>query len=226
MRDTTRLERASMAVKGDRAELRLEAGQFTITKRAATKGDASSVSAAVHEVRGATVEKPSRGQRGWFHLSVVGGTVLPPTELAASADPYTFPITGRDVAAAKRVARLVADHVRKRGLPAESAAAALESSSGVSIASRGGAATTPAPAGPAAHAEPPAAPAADAAAAQAPVPPPPATPATSTPGTVPDLHLCELADLHRAGVLTDEEYARARVRVTARAAVDDHQGAP
>lgn len=189
MRDTTRLERVTMAVKGDRAELRLEAGRITITKQSVTTGRPSSVTATADQIRGATVERPSRGQRGWFHLAVVGGSVLPPTELAASADPYTFPITGRDVSAAKRVARLVTDHVRRRGLPAESPAAQLETSSGVTIAS--GPAPTP-------------------------------RVAARDPAAV-DTYLSELDDLHRAGVLTDDEYERARIRVADQAAADDHR---
>ncbi|HSK22786.1 MAG TPA: hypothetical protein VK906_06405, partial [Egicoccus sp.] len=38
--------------------------------------------------------------------------------LAAANDPYTVPVTARNLGAARRFCRLVADHVRDRGLPA------------------------------------------------------------------------------------------------------------
>lgn len=246
MRDTTRLERTAMVVHGDRCELRLGDGRITITKQATAQQRPVSVTVPVDQVRGATVDRPTRGQRGWLHLAVVGGSVPPASELAASTDPYAMPLSGREAATARRLVRLVADHVRRRGLPPElhddrtAPSVVRVPPASRSTSPLGNDRSEPTPPLGNDRSEP--TPAADQRAsggddgqrtvgrADGPEPgaaspahrtgpdgddgPLPAPP-DGTAANATELHLCELVDLHRAGVLTDDEYERARRRVVA-----------
>lgn len=121
MSAATRLERATHAVCADHAELRVERGTVVITKQAVTQDAPVEVRLDASRLRGADLQKPGRGSTGWLHVSAIGGTPRPPSELAAASDPYTVPVTARNLGAARRFARLVGDHVRQRGLPHESA---------------------------------------------------------------------------------------------------------
>lgn len=203
MRDQTALERAKLVVPGDRAELRVEGGRVTIDKQAPTREAPTSVEFGVDRIRGAQLRAPSRGVRGWLHLSVVGGSPAPPGELAAAGDPYTLPVTGRSVGAARRFAKLVDRHVRERGMPREVGPTEGRLSAGVSITD------APAP-------EPTADP-----------PPTAAEPSTEPPTEASDRRVASapsgpaafvaelqaLADLRASGALSDEEYERAKARV-------------
>ena len=204
MRDSTRLERTSQVVRGDRSELRLENGTITVTKEATTQATPTTVTVAIEQVRNVSLERPSRGGRGWLHLGVVDGSPAPPTELAAASDPYTLPLTTRQVPAARRIARMIDDHVRRRGLPhASNDAPARPRSTGVIVSAP-------------TSAEDP----------LEPVPPPPPPP--EAPARAPRREdaatqdrsgdeligrLRELADLHRQGALSDEEFHRAKQQV-------------
>jgi hypothetical protein len=214
MDDATRLERTSLVVPADRCELRLEGARLAITKERPAQDGPTTVDVPVSEVRGATLERPSRGQPGWLHIAVVGGTPAPTNDLGSTLDPYTMPITSRNVAAARRVVRLVTQHVQQRGLPPEQEPDRGRISSSVTV-TEGPAATSPT------------------GAAQAPVPPPtapavragsPATPPAATPSmsdaepTAEDPSslartLRELADLHASGALSDEEFEQAKAKV-------------
>jgi hypothetical protein len=221
--EPTRLERTSLVVPADRCELRLQDGRITIVKERAAQDEPTGVTFAAGEVRGATLERPTRGQPGWLHLAVVGGTPAPTTDLGSALDPYTLPVTSRNVAAAKRVVRLVTQHVQERGLPTEPQPGTGRVSSSVTVTAAPGATsttpTTPAPP------VPPPSPSSPSS------PPSPEAPAIDR-GEVPDAldeptppaedrpevgglarTLRELADLHRTGVLTDEEFQRAKDRV-------------
>jgi hypothetical protein len=214
MDDATRLERTSLVVPADRCELRLEGARLAITKERPAQDGPTTVDVPVSEVRGATLERPSRGQPGWLHIAVVGGTPAPTNDLGSTLDPYTMPITSRNVAAARRVVRLVTQHVQQRGLPPEQEPDRGRISSSVTV-TEGPAATSPT------------------GAAQAPVPPPtapavragsPATPPAATPSmsdaepTAEDPSslartLRALADLHASGALSDEEFEQAKAKV-------------
>ncbi|GGI09329.1 hypothetical protein [Egicoccus halophilus] len=115
----TRLERATHTVSADRAELRVEAGMVCISKQGVTRHEPEEIRLPLDRIRGADLEKPSRGRPGYLHVAAVGGTPRPNSTLAASADPYTVPITARNLGSARRFVRLVAEHVRARGLPSE-----------------------------------------------------------------------------------------------------------
>ena len=183
MADQTALERHEVVVPGERSELRLEAGRVLVHKDATTQSEPTEVAFGVDEVRGATLNPPSRGQMGWLHVSVVGGSPPPPTSLAAMGDPYTLPLTSRGLGAARRLVRMVERHVQVRGMPSEGPV--LGSSSGVVV-------------------NPDVARAPNA----------PSVPPAEDRG--PDdlvARLKELADLHEAGALTDEEFERAKARV-------------
>jgi hypothetical protein len=218
MSDATRLERATHTVGGERAELRLEDGAVTIAKEATTRGRPSSVTVPVDRVRGVDLHRPSRASSGWLHVAVVDGSPAPSTELAAMSDPYTIPITSRHLTAARRLERLVEDHVRRRGLPAEEPSTSVATSSGVVLTD---APTTheapPTPEVPTASEVPTAAETAATPATD--VEPPPYTPPGEEAGEAPAeggalaAELRELADLHEAGALTDEEFRRAKQRV-------------
>ncbi len=187
----TALERQRLVVRGDRAELRLEDGHLTVHKDATTQARPTEVTVAVDQVRGAELEAPPRGGLGWLHLSVVGGSPPPPTRLAAAGDPYTLPVDSRGVGAAKKLVRMVERHVQARGLPPDTAE--VGTSSGVVLEP----ARVPSPEDPDG---------------------PPQADATSAPGIEPakdDLvgHLRDLADLHEAGALTDDEFRRAKERL-------------
>jgi hypothetical protein len=208
---TTRLERTSHVVPGERCELRIDEGYIAITKQTVGQ-EPTAVRVPVAQVRGATLERPSRSQPGWLHLAVIGGSPAPTSDLGAALDPYTLPITTRTVAAAKRVVRLVTQHVQQRGLPPEPASGGGRSSTSVIV-------TSPVGVDPRTVTPPP------------PVPPPGATAADAGPDAAADAGpdaaadagdagpgslvttLRELADLHAAGALTDEEFERAKAQV-------------
>lgn len=118
MSGSTRFERASHAIRTDHAELRLADGEVVITKQVMTEDVPRLVRIPAARIRGAELQKPARGQPGWLHVAAVDGSPRPPTALAAANDPYTVPVTARNLGAARRFCRLVAEHVRDRGLPA------------------------------------------------------------------------------------------------------------
>jgi hypothetical protein len=237
--EATRLERATHSIGGDRAELRLEAGVITIAKGATSQARPTEVTVPVDRVRSVEVRKPSRAASGWLHVAVVDGSPAPVTELAAMSDPYTIPLGGRQVAGARRLERMVADHVQRRGLPAESSGAKpRRPSSGVVLTDAPTTATRTSEArrrtatGDTAHARPVDARATDveptgteptgtepASAEPTHVEPTGTEPASAEPTEVDpagaDLtaKLRELADLHRAGELTDDEFRRAKEAV-------------
>ena len=128
MSSSTRLERSHHVLQADHADLRIEHGVVTITKQVVTRHDPVVTHVELARVRGADLRKPSRGQPGWLHLSAVGGTTTPPSELAAASDPYTVPVTVRTHGAARRLVKLVTEHVRQRGLPTERAGYARSTS--------------------------------------------------------------------------------------------------
>jgi hypothetical protein len=218
MDDATRLERTSLVVSADRCELRLDGAQLTLTKERAAQDPPTTVSVPVDEVRGATLERPSRGQPGWLHIAVVGGTPAPTNDLGSTLDPYTMPVTSRNVAAARRVVRLITQHVQQRGLPPEQESeqepdrgrisSSVTVTDGPASTRSTGASPTPVP-----------------------TPPPPAVgtgsttmPSTEAPRTSdadPTAEepsslartLRELADLHASGALSDEEFEQAKAKV-------------
>jgi hypothetical protein len=212
--EATRLERTTHAVAGDRAELRLQDGVITIVKSATAQVRPTEVTVPIDRVRSVEVRKPSRTSSGWLHVAVVDGSPAPVTELAAMSDPYTIPIVGRQVTAARRLERLVADHVQRRGLPPEDAGSSPgPGPSGVVLTDapttastsptpeRSGAATSPADGGGRAGAT---------VTGAQPPPPPPGPPTAEDDLTT---KLQELAELHRSGALTDEEFRRAKQSV-------------
>jgi hypothetical protein len=232
--EATRLERATHSIGGDRAELRLEAGVITIAKGATSQARPTEVTVPVGRVRSVEVRKPSRAASGWLHVAVVDGSPAPVTELAAMSDPYTIPLGGRQVGAARRLERMVADHVQRRGLPAESSdAKPRRPSSGVVLTDAPTTATRPSEArrgtapGDTAEARPVDARATDveptgtepASAEPTDAEPTDVEPADVEPADVEpagaDLtaKLRELADLHRTGELTDDEFRRAKEAV-------------
>jgi hypothetical protein len=218
MDDATRLERTSLVVPADRCELRLEDARLTITKERPAQDGPTTVDVPISEVRGATLERPSRGQPGWLHIAVVGGTPAPTNDLGSTLDPYTMPITSRNVAAARRVVRLITQHVQQRGLPPEQEPDRGRISSSVTV-TEGPAATSPTGAAPTPAPTPVPPPTAPAARAGSPSLPPVAAPKTSdAEPAVEDPSalartLRELADLHASGALSDEEFEQAKAKV-------------
>jgi hypothetical protein len=210
MDHATRLERTSLVVAADRCELRLEGAQLTLTKERAAQDAPTTVSVPVSEVRGATLERPSRGQPGWLHIAVVGGTPAPTNDLGSTLDPYTMPVTSRNVAAARRVVRLVTQHVQQRGLPPEQEPESGRISSSVTVTDGPGP-TAPTGATP----TPPAPPSSVAAAAGATAETPEASDVTSAAKDPSSLArtLRDLADLHASGALSDEEFEQAKAKV-------------
>lgn len=205
MRDATRLERTSQVVRGERSELRLVDGTITLTKDATTQARPTTVTVGIDRVRNVALERPSRGRRGWLHLGVVDGSPAPPSELAAASDPYTLPLTARHLPAARRLARMINDHIQRRGLPHDGETGTGPGvSSGVIVSSGPKAgepvATSVAPSAP----PPPPAP---------PAPGPGDDPATPTSGDELIERLRGLADLHREGALSDEEFQQAKQRI-------------
>lgn len=194
-----------MAVHGVRASLELADGQVTITKESAVQARPTTIEVGVDRIRGATLTTPSRGGRGWLHVAVGGGSPPPPSELAAAGDPYTVPLTGRGVAAARRFARMVDRHVRTRGLPVDPPR---------DPGPRTGSVVVTAPAPPLTQEPPP---------VREPAPAPEPAGATTPvgdgtgPPRGPELvaALRELADLHAAGALDDDEFERAKQRLLA-----------
>jgi hypothetical protein len=212
--EATRLERTTHAVAGDRAELQLKDGVITIHKSATAQARPTEVTVPIDRVRSVEVRKPSRTSSGWLHVAVVDGSPAPVTELAAMSDPYTIPIVGRQVTAARRLERLVADHVQRRGLPPEEPGSSPgPGPSGVVLTdapTTASAAPTMEPSG-AGPSSPDGDGRSGASASSAPPPPPPPDP----PAPEEDLttKLRELAELHRSGALTDEEFRRAKQSV-------------
>jgi hypothetical protein len=224
---TTRLERASHVVLGERCELRIQDGELRITKETVGQEPTAVRIPAAH-VRGATLERPSRGQPGWLHLAVIGGSPAPTSDLGAALDPYTLPVTTRTVAAAKRVVRLVTQHVQERGLPPEPSTGGGRTSTSVIVTAPAGVdartATPPPPV-------PPPGAAAEGADTDRPAEATTRASADAGTGTATDADtdltadaadagsgtlvttLRELADLHAAGALTDEEFERAKAQV-------------
>jgi hypothetical protein len=204
----TALERSAVVVHGVRAELALADGHVTITKESAIQAGPTTIEVGIDQIRGTTLAPPSRGGRGWLHVAVGGGSPPPPSQLAAAGDPYTVPLTGRGVAAARKFTRMVDRHVRARGLPADPPGDHQHTGSVVL--------TSPASAPP--DESRPAATAATEA-----VEPLPEPPVVSADGHAdedphgPDLvaALRELADLHAAGALSDAEFERAKQRLLA-----------
>jgi hypothetical protein len=212
--EATRLERTTHAVAGDRAELQLEDGVITIVKSATAQARPTEVTVPIDRVRSVEVRKPSRTSSGWLHVAVVDGSPAPVTELAAMSDPYTIPIVGRQVTAARRLERLVADHVQRRGLPPEDAASSPGAGpSGVVLTDAPTTASTSAPTertgagatSPGGDERP--------GATTASPPPPPPPPDPPTPDEDLTTKLRKLAELHRSGALTDEEFRLAKQAV-------------
>lgn len=196
MADATALETDDLVVHGDRSELRLEGGRLSLHKEATTQARPTDVEAEVGEVRGATLEAPPRGGLGWLHVSVVGGSPPPPSGLAAAGDPWTLPITPRALGSARRLVRMVERHVQTRGLPPESPE--VGGSSGVVLNPRGALTEKTPYRAPADGAD------GDHGAVD------------GAPAAAPDDlvgRLRELADLHAAGALTDDEFQRAKDRL-------------
>lgn len=205
MSGSTSLERTRLVIAGVRAELVLEDGRITITKETPTQDTPSTVTVGVDRVRGTSLNIPSRGGRGWIHVAVAGGSPAPPSELAAAGDPYTLPITSRAASSARRFARLVDRHVAERGMPRDPRVTGRRYSSGVSIVDPDDAT----------EASRKVAPDTD----QALVEPAPArdVPDDGNAASGDELvrHLRQLAELHDAGALTDEEFERAKARLLA-----------
>jgi hypothetical protein len=212
--DDTRLERTTLTVAAEHCQLRLEDGRITITKERATEDSPRTVALPVRELRGATLERPSRGQPGWLHVSAIGGTPAPTGELGAALDPYAIPVTSRNVAAARRFVRLVTQHVQQRGLPPERTALDGRVSSSVTVTRAPAGPPDPLPPSTPPPPVPPPAPSAEPAPSADPAPSaeqaPPAEREVEDPLVA---TLRELADLHQAGALTDEEFQRAKARV-------------
>jgi hypothetical protein len=208
----TALERSAMVVHGVRASLELADGHVTITKESAVQAGPTTIDVDIGQIRGTTLTAPSRGGRGWLHVAVGGGSPPPPSELAAAGDPYTVPLTGRGVAAARKFTRMVDRHVRAHGLPTDTPRDQQPRTGSVVLTS-----STPAPPEEPEEPRPAAVPATEEA---APVPEPRVEDAD---GQVdedahgPDLvvALRELADLHAAGALSDDEFERAKQRLLA-----------
>jgi hypothetical protein len=230
MDDTTRLERTTLTVAAEQCQLVLEDGHITIVKERAAQ-DATTVAFPVREVRGATLERPSRSQPGWLHVGAVGGTPAPTGDLGAALDPYTIPVTSRNVAVARRLVRLVTDHVQQRGLPPEHTPLDGRVSASVTVTRGPAAVSGPLPSTPPPPIPPP----------RSPSPPSPSPPAsTSAETSAPTVDapsgldepevvaedpsdeevedrlvatLRDLADLHRSGALTDDEFQLAKAKV-------------
>lgn len=208
MSRSTTLERTRLVISGVRSELVLEDGRVTITKETPTQAAPSSVTVGVDRIRGTSLNIPSRGGRGWIHVAVAGGSPAPPGELAAASDPYTVPITSRATGTAKRFSRLVEKHVAERGMPRDPRVAGRRYSSGVSLVDPpDGDRDDRGDAGPGASG-----PDVDAIGADE-----GAVGADAGDGEVVGAELVtqlrQLAELHEAGALTDEEFDRAKARL-------------
>lgn len=210
MRDLTGLERVDLVVRGERSELHVRDGAFTLRKQAATQQSPTEITFGVDQVRAVTLKAAHRGERGWLHIAVVGGSPPPPSELAATSDPYTLPLGMRGSGAAKKLAKLVDRHVQTRGKPADTPQQGRMPS--VSLTPAGQSSTSR----PSRDQERP----------------PAEFPATTNErgdvdetanghGTVARRtaaeelveQLRELADLHDTGALTDAEFAQAKARI-------------
>jgi hypothetical protein len=238
--ERTALEGARLVIRGERGELSADGGRIAISKQALTSEAPTTVEFGVDEVRGAQLQSPSRGSRGWLHVGVVGGSPPPPGDLAAAADPFTLPLTSRSLGAAKRFVRLVDRHVQGRGMPTEVPPSEGRLSSSVTV-SREPTGARPAEAGGSGPAEADGSGPAEAGgsgspetgdasrASSYPPPPPPGPSRSGAPsgaGTsegaasadrVDPVELVEelrtLADLHQRGALTDAEFELAKARV-------------
>jgi hypothetical protein len=211
--EPTALESRHLVVPGDRAELELGDGRLVLRSRSGGTAEVAERVVAVDQVRGATLRPPSRGEPGWLHVSVIGGTPAPSGGLSVAMDPYTIPLASRGgVAAARRLVKMVERHLQERGKPRDTVASDLARSTGVLVRSNG-AASAPA------ASVPEQAPAADAEVLvadderavvegeHAPVGDGPAAPDELVE------RLKELAALRDSGVLTEAEFKRAKKRV-------------
>lgn len=185
----TSLESQKLVVHGDRAELHVADGRISLHKEATTQRSPTDVAVGVDQVRGVTVQPPTRNGPGWVHVSVVNGSPPPPGAMAAAGDPWTLPITSRGTGAARRLAKMVERHVQMRGLPSESSS--VTTSSGVVMDPDGP--VTPKPEHRGSEG------ARDGGAADD--------------GADLVQSLKELADLHASGALTDEEFQQAKDRL-------------
>lgn len=196
----TALETVRLTLREDGAQLQVADGRITLRKRTPTGDAPSEVTFGVGEVRGTELQAPTRRGRGWLHVAVVGGTSPPPGALAAASDPYTVPLSPRSVGVARRLARLVARHLRTRGLPPDRVGAA-GGSTGVSLTRAGRATGDPA-------APPRTAEAASRSRAEA------ATrDRAEDAGSALVTELRALTDLHDRGALTDAEFEAAKARL-------------
>jgi hypothetical protein len=146
----TALERESLVIRGVRSELTLEGGLITIHKEATTQATPTEVEMATTIVRGATMETAKRGGRGWLHIATSNGSPAPVGDLAATGDPYTLPITGRNTSACRKLVKMIDKHVRERGLPGDTGPNQGRYSSGVVLSSPSVKTAPAAPAKPAA----------------------------------------------------------------------------
>jgi hypothetical protein len=202
----TKLERASLRVVGPRYELQLGSARITIRKDGGD-GPPSNLTIPVGRIRATALERPSRGTPGWLHLTVVGGTPTPTSSLGATLDPYTVTITARDLPAARKLVRLVSQHIQARGLPPEPADGTIAASTSVIVTGAASRPATPPPPPP----QPPGSPPNGQAAA-------PPIPSTSPPDSDDEEEawlrsLRHLAELRDAGALSDDEFERAKVKL-------------
>lgn len=138
--EPTALESRHLVVPGDRAELELGDGRLVLRSRSSVTAEQAERVVGVDQVRGATLRPPSRGEPGWLHVSVVGGTPAPSGGLSVAMDPYTIPLASRGgVAAARRLVKMVERHLQERGKPRDTVASDLARSTGVVVRSNGAA---------------------------------------------------------------------------------------
>lgn len=240
----TALERETLVIRGVRSELKLEGGVITILKQATTQASPTQVVIPVRTVRGATVEAPRRGGRGWLHIASTNGSPAPVGELSASGDPYALPIKSGNIGASRKLARMIDKHVRERGLPGDVGPNQGRFTSGVVVtagvkaivrspmvtmeedvpveahdseASAQGeddaAAPTTVAAKPRAAAKKPVAKKPVAKKATGRAKPSPAGSGREAVASDMVAHLRELGELHKAGVLSDAEFASAKAKI-------------
>lgn len=208
------LERAELVIRGARGELRLAGGMITVDDQGDAAAAPTHVEFPARSVRGVTVNPPSNGTRGWVHVSTVGGSPPPPTELAAVGDPYTLQLTRRGVSAAKKLHKLVEKHHKTHGMPVDDRGAPGAAHVAVprTVVVTGSTAAGP-------PSDPTSAPAATSVPARPgedrpePVSQPLSTDAAASGGDKLIAQLKELAALHDAGALTDDEFAAAKARL-------------
>lgn len=214
--EPTALENRHLVVPGDRAELELGDGRLVLRSRSGGTAEQAERVVAVDQVRGATLRAPTRGEPGWLHVSVVGGTPAPSGGLSVAMDPYTIPLASRGgVAAARRLVKMVERHLQERGKPRDTVASDLARSTGVVVRSNG-AASAPVAARPAPDPAPVVAEAevvvADDERAVGEEQPAVVKDGLAAPDELVE-RLKELAALRDSGVLTEAEFKRAKKRV-------------